>query len=99
VQRISQRLGWTRQVTPEKIEQDLMKLFPRKNWDLLSHVLIFHGRRVCFARKPSCVTCVVNDICPCAFKAENVGRKAPRARKPAKTKKATPRKPAKRARR
>jgi len=88
VQRISQRLGWTKQVTPEKIEQELMKLFPQKEWDQLSHVLIFHGRRVCFARKPSCVTCVVNDICPCAFKAENVGRKPARARTPVKTKKA-----------
>jgi endonuclease III len=87
VQRISQRLGWTRQVTPEKIEQELMKLFPQKDWDQLSHVLIFHGRRVCFARKPSCVTCVVNDVCPCAFKAENVGRKPPRVRKPVKPKK------------
>src|SRR5258708_39392264 len=80
VQRISQRLGWTKQVTPEKIEQDMMKLFPRKDWDQLSHVLIFHGRRICFARKPSCVTCVVNDVCPSAFKAENVGRKAGRVR-------------------
>ncbi len=87
VQRISQRLGWTKQVTPEKIEQDMMKLFPRKDWDQLSHVLIFHGRRVCFARKPSCITCVVNDVCPSAFKAENVGRKPTRARKPVKPKK------------
>jgi endonuclease-3 len=87
VQRISQRLGWTRQTTPEKIEPELMKLFPQSDWDRLSHVLIFHGRRVCFARKPSCVTCVVNDACPSAFKAENVGRKAPRVRTPAKPKK------------
>jgi len=75
VQRIAQRLGWTRETTPEKIEQDLMTMFPKENWDMLSHVLIFHGRRVCFARKPSCATCVVNDICPSAFHAENVGRK------------------------
>jgi endonuclease-3 len=80
VQRISQRLGWTRNADPVTIEQDLMKLFPQGDWDMLSHVLIFHGRRVCFARKPSCATCVVNDICPCAFKAENVGRKPPRVR-------------------
>jgi endonuclease-3 len=80
VQRISQRLGWTRNTEPVTIEQDLMKLFPREDWDMLSHVLIFHGRRVCFARKPSCATCVVNDVCPCAFKAENVGRKPPRVR-------------------
>ncbi len=80
VQRITQRLGWTRQTMPEAIEQDLMKLFPRNDWDMLSHVLIFHGRRICFARKPSCATCPVNDICPSAFKAELVGRKAPRVR-------------------
>ena len=75
VQRITQRLGWTRQTMPETIEQDLMKLFPRRDWDILSHVLIFHGRRICFARKPACATCPVNDVCPCAFKAELVGRK------------------------
>jgi hypothetical protein len=57
-----------------------MKLFPREDWDMLSHVLIFHGRRVCFARKPSCATCIVNDVCPSAFKAENVGRKPARVR-------------------
>src|SRR5499427_5945475 len=76
VQRISQRLGWTRETTPEKIEQDLVAAFPKEDWDMLSHVLIFHGRRVCFARKPSCATCVVNDICPSAFHAEHVGRKS-----------------------
>jgi endonuclease III len=80
VQRITQRLGWTRQTMPEAIEQDLMKLFPRHDWDMLSHVLIFHGRRICFARKPSCATCPVRDACPSAFKAELVGRKAPRVR-------------------
>jgi endonuclease-3 len=84
VQRIAQRLGWTRNTTPEKIEQDLMALFPREVWDGLSHVLIFHGRRVCFAQKPACSTCVVNDVCPSAFKAENVGRKSVRPRLPAK---------------
>lgn len=80
VQRIAQRLGWTKQSDPVKIEKDMMALFPRSDWDRLSHVLIFHGRRVCFARKPSCPTCVVNDVCPCAFKAENVGRKPRRSR-------------------
>jgi endonuclease III len=80
VQRISQRLGWTRQKEPEKIEQDLMKLFPRKEWDAIGHVLIFHGRRVCSAIKPACAACAVNGSCPSAFKAESVGRKAPRVR-------------------
>jgi endonuclease-3 len=89
VQRISQRLGWTKNTEPITIEQDLMKLFPRDDWDMLSHVLIFHGRRVCFARKPACPTCVVNDVCPSAFKAENVGRKPPRMRLVAPLKKKT----------
>jgi endonuclease-3 len=80
VQRISQRLGWTKNTTPEKIEQDLMKLFPQKDWDMLSHTLIFHGRRVCDARRPACAACSVTDSCPSAFKAENVGRKPPKAR-------------------
>jgi endonuclease III len=80
VQRISQRLGWTRNTDPVKIEQDLVKLLPREKWDRTSHVLIFHGRRICFARKPACESCGVNDVCPSAFAAENVGRKPPRLR-------------------
>ena len=80
VQRISQRLGWTKNTEPEKIEKDLCSLLPQNEWDLTSHVLIFHGRRICFARKPSCDTCGVNDVCPSAGNAENVGRKPPRAR-------------------
>ena len=79
VQRITQRLGWTKATTPEKIEPELMTIFPRRDWDMLSHVLIFHGRRVCYARKPSCATCTVTDVCPSAFKAELVGRKPGRA--------------------
>jgi endonuclease-3 len=78
VQRIAQRLGWTRNVEPVTIEQDLCALLPRDRWDQTSHVLIFHGRRVCFARKPDCAACGVNDTCPSAFEAENVGRKAGR---------------------
>lgn len=80
VQRISQRLGWTTETTPEKIERDLMNLVPRKHWDLVSHVLIFHGRRVCTARKPACAACPVNQRCPSAFRAEEVGRKPARVR-------------------
>jgi endonuclease-3 len=80
VQRISQRLGWTKHADPAKIEQDLMRLFPREDWDAISHTLIFHGRRICSARKPACAACSVNDVCPCAFKAERVGRKPPRER-------------------
>lgn len=78
VQRISQRLGWTKHTEPVDIEQDLMKVIPKPEWDRVSHVLIFHGRRICFARKPNCEGCPVNDACPCAFKAEKVGRKPPR---------------------
>ena len=75
VQRISQRLGWTRETMPEPIERDLMALFPRDLWDGLSHTLIFHGRRCCTARKPACSACPVNTACPSAFQAERVGRK------------------------
>ena len=78
VQRIAQRLGWTRNTDPVKIEQDLCKLLPRERWNMTSHILIFHGRRICFARKPACEKCGVSDVCPSAFKAELVGRKPPR---------------------
>jgi endonuclease-3 len=64
VARVSFRLGLTRERDPVKIEQDLMPLFPREDWALLSHLLIFHGRRVCEARRPKCEICVLNDICP-----------------------------------
>jgi endonuclease-3 len=64
VGRVSRRLGLTRHSDPVKVERVLMKLFPRKNWTLLSHLLIFHGRRVCVARRPRCAECVLNDICP-----------------------------------
>lgn len=64
VGRLSLRLGLTKQTDPVKVEQDLMPLFPRQDWALLAHLLIFHGRRVCFARSPSCEICVLNDICP-----------------------------------
>jgi len=80
VQRISQRLAWTRQTEPPEIERDLMALFPKSDWDILSHTLIFHGRRTCAARKPACAACPVSAECPAAFHAEDVGRKAPRLR-------------------
>jgi endonuclease-3 len=80
VQRISQRLGWTKNREPEKIEKDLCKLLPQKDWDLTSHLLIFHGRRICFAARPNCEGCGVNPLCPSAFRAENIGRKTPRSR-------------------
>lgn len=64
VGRLSRRLGFTRLADPVKVERVLMKLFPQKNWTLLSHLLIFHGRRVCLARRPRCAECVLNDLCP-----------------------------------
>jgi len=64
VGRLSQRLGLTTFSDPIRIEQDLIKLFPRDSWTLLSHWLIFHGRRRCVARKPDCPNCELRDICP-----------------------------------
>jgi len=64
VRRLSQRLGLTRQEDPVKIERDLMKLVPRRYWNVFPHLLIWHGRRVCIARLPRCEECVLNDLCP-----------------------------------
>ena len=64
VRRLSQRLGFTKQEDPVKIERDLMRLVPREDWGRFPHLLIWHGRRVCIARLPRCEDCVVNDLCP-----------------------------------
>jgi endonuclease-3 len=64
VARLSRRLGLTRHEDPVKIELDLMPLFRRQDWALLSHLLIFHGRRICIARRPRCEECLLNDVCP-----------------------------------
>lgn len=66
VSRLSQRLGLTKFTDPIRIEQALIKLFPRSFWTDFSHCLIFHGRRRCPARKPDCAQCELNDICPSA---------------------------------
>jgi len=66
VARVSGRLGLTAHTDPVKIEQDLMRLAPREEWTLLSHLLIFHGRRICIARKPRCRECVLAPLCPSA---------------------------------
>ena len=66
VKRLSQRLGLTKQTTPEKIERDLMKLTPKEEWINLSHLLIFHGRQICDARKPKCGACTLVELCPSA---------------------------------
>ena len=67
VRRLSNRLGFTTQNDPEKIERDLMQTVPNRDWTVFSHLLILHGRSVCKARKPACVDCVVSDLCPSAF--------------------------------
>jgi endonuclease III len=64
VRRLSQRLGLTRQEDPVKIERDLVRLVPRCDWGRFPHLLIWHGRRVCDARKPRCEDCVLTDLCP-----------------------------------
>ena len=64
ISRISQLLGLTKNRTPEKIERDLTELVPKKDWVMFPHWMIFHGRKVCIARKPKCSECVLSDICP-----------------------------------
>ena len=64
VRRLSQRLVLTKHEDPVKIERDLMRLVPRADWGRFPHLLIWHGRRVCLARRPSCESCVLNDLCP-----------------------------------
>ena len=66
VGRLAIRLGLTRETDPVKVEAALMPLFPREQWTMLSHLLIWHGRRVCDAKKPKCGECTLNDICPAA---------------------------------
>jgi endonuclease-3 len=64
VRRLSQRLGLTRNDDPVKIERDLMRIVPREDWARFPHLLIWHGRRVCDARRPRCEDCVLTDLCP-----------------------------------
>jgi len=64
VSRLSHRLKLTKQKDAGKIEKDLMEIVPRKNWIEFAHLLIFHGRRVCKARRPLCEQCVVEELCP-----------------------------------
>ena len=64
VRRLSQRLGLTRNDDPARIERDLQRTVPRADWARFPHLLIWHGRRVCLARRPRCEVCVVNDLCP-----------------------------------
>ena len=64
VRRLAQRLALSREQDPVKIERDLSKLVPREHWRLFPHLLIWHGRRVCDARRPACERCVLADLCP-----------------------------------
>jgi len=68
VQRLSVRLNFTMESRPDKIEEDLMKLFPREKWIHLTHLLIHHGRAVCQARRPKCIECPIEDLCKSADK-------------------------------
>jgi endonuclease-3 len=66
--RLARRFGWTSSDDPIKVEQDLMRIIPQKDWLDLSHMLIYHGRAICTARKPSCAACALAELCPSAFK-------------------------------
>jgi len=66
VRRVAWRLGLTEETNPEKIEADLIRIIPREEWTHISNRLIEHGRRLCYARKPDCPACFLNDICPSA---------------------------------
>ena len=67
IRRLSERLGLTQQKDQDKIEKDLMQITLKEKWMELTDLLIFHGRQVCIAKKPKCVVCVLNKICPSAF--------------------------------
>ncbi len=67
VGRLARRLGWTTNEDPVKVEQDLMRIIPRKDWLSLSHMLIYHGRAICTARRPRCAQCALVHLCPSAF--------------------------------
>lgn len=66
VKRLANRLGLSAQTHPDKIEADLLLLVPREDWTLFSHLLIYHGRQICLARKPKCPDCQLNTLCPSA---------------------------------
>lgn len=67
VKRLSGRLGLTKHTNPERIEEDLMQIVPKKDWVIFPHLLIWHGRKICRARKPLCSECPVSNYCPSAF--------------------------------
>jgi len=67
VRRVAKRLGLTSHTEPRKIERDLMEIVPKEKWMKITDLLIFHGRRICMARKPKCETCILNKLCPSVF--------------------------------
>lgn len=84
VSRLSQRLGLTKNKTPEKIERDLQEIVPKKHWIMFPHWMISHGRQICFARKPNCPGCFLADICPARrefYPRMTAANPAPRSRK------------------
>jgi endonuclease-3 len=76
--RVARRLGWTDETDPVKVEHAVGALIPRKDWTLLSHLLIFHGRRTCHAKKPACGACPLDSICPSYGEGETDPAKAVR---------------------
>jgi endonuclease-3 len=76
--RVARRLGWTTETDPVKVELAVGALFPRRDWTLLSHLLIFHGRRTCHAKKPACGACPLDRICPAYGEGETDPAKARR---------------------
>lgn len=81
VKRTTYLLGLTKHNDPEKVEIDLMKLFPNEAWTDISHLLIFLGRRTCVARRPMCDLCVLKDLCPSMEKVMKAQKKSPRGTK------------------
>jgi endonuclease-3 len=74
VMRLSQRLGFTKQTDPDKIEGDLMEIVPEKNRVRFCHLLQYHGRRICIAKKPKCPECTIKDLCPFPQKTKSTAR-------------------------
>ena len=74
VKRLSARLGLTAETDPVKVERDLMAVIPRESWIEIAHLLIWHGRRVCHARRPACAACSLNDLCPSALLSWSLGQ-------------------------
>jgi len=68
VRRLSKRLGLTENKNPVTIEEDLMQIVPKRQWKRITNLLISHGRKICKARKPKCDSCILNKICPSAFR-------------------------------